>query len=92
MKTHFCIYFTVLHSNDTAGDSHHYETEPLEVSHNLAEALRESTLHEGEDGAAGGSEMEGRSSLDCAICLQPCVHPAKLPCSHIFCFLCLKGE
>ncbi|KAI5719886.1 hypothetical protein M8J76_016376 [Diaphorina citri] len=81
----------VLHSNDTAGDSHHYETEPLEVSHNLAEALRESTLHEGEDGAAGGSEMEGRSSLDCAICLQPCVHPAKLPCSHIFCFLCLKG-
>ncbi|KAK9502770.1 hypothetical protein O3M35_011479 [Rhynocoris fuscipes] len=28
---------------------------------------------------------------DCAICLQTCVHPAKLPCGHIFCFLCIKG-
>uniref|UniRef100_A0A146L5C5 E3 ubiquitin-protein ligase n=1 Tax=Lygus hesperus TaxID=30085 RepID=A0A146L5C5_LYGHE len=29
--------------------------------------------------------------IDCAICLQSCVHPARLPCGHIFCFLCLKG-
>ncbi|CAM9642683.1 unnamed protein product [Lampetra fluviatilis] len=28
---------------------------------------------------------------DCAICLQPCVHPARLPCRHVFCFLCAKG-
>ncbi|XP_075225550.1 E3 ubiquitin-protein ligase rnf146-like isoform X1 [Lycorma delicatula] len=28
---------------------------------------------------------------ECAICLQTCVYPARLPCSHIFCFLCLKG-
>ncbi|RZF39665.1 hypothetical protein LSTR_LSTR001186 [Laodelphax striatellus] len=28
---------------------------------------------------------------DCAVCLQPCVYPSRLPCSHIFCFLCLKG-
>ncbi|XP_034238232.1 E3 ubiquitin-protein ligase RNF146 isoform X2 [Thrips palmi] len=28
---------------------------------------------------------------ECAVCLQTCVHPARLPCSHIFCFLCLKG-
>ena len=27
----------------------------------------------------------------CPICLQTPVHPVKLPCSHIFCFLCLKG-
>lgn len=29
--------------------------------------------------------------LDCAVCLQRCVHPAQLPCGHIFCFLCIKG-
>ncbi|XP_063919904.1 E3 ubiquitin-protein ligase RNF146-like [Zophobas morio] len=29
--------------------------------------------------------------LECAVCLQTCVHPAQLPCGHIFCFLCVKG-
>lgn len=29
--------------------------------------------------------------LECAICLQSCIHPAELPCGHIFCFLCVKG-
>lgn len=28
---------------------------------------------------------------ECAICLQRCVHPVRLPCFHIFCFLCVKG-
>ncbi|CAH2091140.1 unnamed protein product [Euphydryas editha] len=28
---------------------------------------------------------------DCAICLQKCHHPTRLPCGHIFCFLCVKG-
>ncbi|CAG01783.1 unnamed protein product, partial [Tetraodon nigroviridis] len=28
---------------------------------------------------------------ECAICLQRCVHPVRLPCCHIFCFLCVKG-
>jgi len=31
------------------------------------------------------------SDKECAICLQPYVHPAQLPCGHIFCFLCIKG-
>lgn len=26
----------------------------------------------------------------CPICLQKWVHPSKLPCGHIFCFLCVK--
>ena len=30
-------------------------------------------------------------SLECAVCLQACIHPAQLPCGHIFCFLCVKG-
>ncbi|XP_050351452.1 E3 ubiquitin-protein ligase RNF146-B [Nymphalis io] len=28
---------------------------------------------------------------DCAICLQKYHHPTRLPCGHIFCFLCVKG-
>lgn len=28
--------------------------------------------------------------LECPVCLQLCVHPSKLPCGHIFCFLCVK--
>lgn len=31
------------------------------------------------------------SAPECAICLQRCVHPVRLPCYHIFCFLCVKG-
>jgi len=28
---------------------------------------------------------------ECAICLQIALQPVKLPCDHIFCFLCIKG-
>ncbi|XP_018612685.2 E3 ubiquitin-protein ligase rnf146-like [Scleropages formosus] len=28
---------------------------------------------------------------ECAICLQTCVHAVQLPCTHVFCFLCVKG-
>ncbi|RZC39032.1 E3 ubiquitin-protein ligase rnf146 [Asbolus verrucosus] len=34
---------------------------------------------------------EKNDNLECAVCLQTCVHPAQLPCGHIFCFLCVKG-
>ncbi|KAJ0178289.1 hypothetical protein K1T71_006112 [Dendrolimus kikuchii] len=29
--------------------------------------------------------------IDCAVCLQKCYHPTRLPCGHVFCFLCVKG-
>ena len=28
--------------------------------------------------------------IECAICLNPCMQPVLLPCSHTFCFLCAK--
>jgi len=31
------------------------------------------------------------AKMECAVCLQPSIHPVKLPCNHIFCFLCVKG-
>ncbi|XP_052863034.1 E3 ubiquitin-protein ligase rnf146 [Anopheles cruzii] len=31
------------------------------------------------------------TQLECPVCLQTCVHPVRLPCGHIFCFLCVKG-
>lgn len=27
----------------------------------------------------------------CCICQEPCVNPVRLPCSHVFCYLCIKG-
>lgn len=29
--------------------------------------------------------------VECPICYQTCVHPVRLPCQHVFCFLCAKG-
>ncbi|CAL7945695.1 ring finger protein 146 isoform X1 [Xylocopa sonorina] len=37
-------------------------------------------------------EKEGSTTvLECAVCLQPCIYPARLPCNHIYCYLCVKG-
>lgn len=36
-------------------------------------------------------KLDNTQQLDCAICLENCVHPVKLKCEHIFCFLCVKG-
>ncbi|ROT61904.1 hypothetical protein C7M84_020277 [Penaeus vannamei] len=36
-------------------------------------------------------KRDDEEELECAVCLQKCVHPVRLPCSHIFCFLCVKG-
>ena len=37
------------------------------------------------------NDKKDDSTLECAVCLQNCVHPIKLACEHIFCFLCAKG-
>lgn len=31
------------------------------------------------------------TELLCGICRDECVNPVKLPCHHMFCYLCLKG-
>jgi len=36
-------------------------------------------------------EGPARTYDECSVCLDPPVHPVKLPCSHIFCYLCAKG-
>lgn len=33
----------------------------------------------------------GLGTPECAVCLQACIHPVRLPCNHVFCFLCVKG-
>ena len=36
-------------------------------------------------------ELSGDKIPECPVCLQTCIHPVRLPCKHIFCFLCVKG-
>nr|XP_033323063.1 E3 ubiquitin-protein ligase RNF146-B-like [Megalopta genalis]XP_033323064.1 E3 ubiquitin-protein ligase RNF146-B-like [Megalopta genalis] len=37
-------------------------------------------------------EKEGSTIIpECADCLRPCLYPTKLPCNHVFCYLCVKG-
>ncbi|KAM9338979.1 E3 ubiquitin-protein ligase rnf146-like [Symphorus nematophorus] len=38
-----------------------------------------------------GDPSSSNSTPECAICLQSCIHPVRLPCCHVFCFLCVKG-
>lgn len=35
--------------------------------------------------------QDDNCSLECPVCLQPYVHAVRLPCSHVFCYLCVKG-
>lgn len=54
-----------------------------------ANTLASSKLIEVDTGVSDTSTSN--STPECAICLQRCVHPVRLPCCHVFCFLCVKG-
>ncbi len=36
-------------------------------------------------------DIQRPDSNHCCICQEQCVNPVQLPCSHVFCFLCIKG-
>ncbi|XP_071335066.1 E3 ubiquitin-protein ligase rnf146-like [Trachinotus anak] len=48
-------------------------------------------IEEAGDTCATDSMSSTTTTPECAICLQSCVHPVRLPCCHVFCFLCVKG-
>jgi E3 ubiquitin-protein ligase RNF146 len=53
--------------------------------------MAEAAYKDGSGEPVTQESTEKSDNLECAVCLQNCVHPAKLPCGHIFCFLCVKG-
>ncbi len=38
-----------------------------------------------------GPTVCGTEEEPCCVCQEPCVNPVRLPCSHTFCYLCIKG-
>ncbi|KAF2347281.1 WWE domain [Trinorchestia longiramus] len=42
-------------------------------------------------GAAADSDDSMDEETRCAVCFMQMVHPVRLPCGHVFCFLCVKG-
>ena len=54
-------------------------------------ALAPSKLIEEVGDPCAADTSSSTSTPECAICLQSCIHPVRLPCCHIFCFLCVKG-
>ena len=53
--------------------------------------MAENSLAQNSPSTADTTTAEEDLSIECAVCLQPCVYPVQLPCKHIFCFLCVKG-
>lgn len=66
-------------SSNTAGSA------VKQTEHSASGKPEESSVDK-ESGSACSSTI-----IECAVCLQTCIHPVKLPCTHIFCYLCVKG-
>lgn len=66
---------------------------PIYVEEEEEEYCGEDPKETGKDKNELNEEKEDspNHNMLCPICLQTCVHPVELPCSHIFCFLCIKG-
>ena len=43
------------------------------------------------DGDEDEDKPRSEQGLECAVCLQTSIYPVQLPCSHVFCYLCVKG-
>lgn len=43
-------------------------------------------------GEYSNESSTSQSGLDCPVCLQSAAYPVRLPCQHVFCFLCIKGK
>ena len=43
------------------------------------------------DGDEDEDKPRSEQVLECAVCLQTSIYPVQLPCSHVFCYLCVKG-
>ncbi|XP_041660551.1 E3 ubiquitin-protein ligase rnf146-like [Cheilinus undulatus] len=56
-----------------------------------ANALSPTKLIEEVGDASESDPSRSTPRSECAICLQSCIHPVRLPCCHVFCFLCVKG-
>lgn len=55
------------------------------------ETTSDETELEAKGNSVGDTQPTPWDALECAVCLQVCIHPVQLPCGHIFCFLCVKG-
>ncbi|XP_042359252.1 E3 ubiquitin-protein ligase rnf146-like isoform X2 [Plectropomus leopardus] len=62
-----------------------------EVDRSVSALAPSKLIEEVGDTSATDPSSSSSTTPECAICLQSCVHPVRLPCFHVFCFLCVKG-
>ena len=63
----------------------------LETSETQDEGKRKRGSPTWEPGLSLVVLMSLDDSNKCPVCYQPFSYPAKLPCGHVFCYLCVKG-